>query len=129
MVPDGCPLTDRQFEVFALMAEGFNGVQAGQELGIAVSTLRLHIEQGMKALGVRTSRQAVVVMSKRGWFGWEPARASLKLVARGYIDALDRCAAGDPTAEEARDFYGREMRRLLEVSERRRRGGRPASGI
>jgi DNA-binding CsgD family transcriptional regulator len=69
-VPDGCPLSPRQFEVINLLCDGLSYHEAARRLGIAVTTVRSHVDAAHKKLGVRSTAQAVAMMGRSGWWGW-----------------------------------------------------------
>jgi DNA-binding CsgD family transcriptional regulator len=69
-VPEGCPLSPREFEVLERVADGMTYAETGAELGIAVSTVRSTINSAYPRLGVQSSSQAVAEMARSGWLGF-----------------------------------------------------------
>jgi DNA-binding CsgD family transcriptional regulator len=113
VIPQDCPLTPRQWDVLLLLSQGWSYLQIGRELSIGASTARGHAFGGCRRLGVARTGAAITLMARRGWLGWEPPRAALRHVVAGYLDALDRYAAGEPGARTAMMFYADEMRRII----------------
>lgn len=62
-----CPLSPRQRQMLAYVAEGKSDWDISHILGLAQSTVNEHIEKAKDALGVRTRAQAVALCVKRGW--------------------------------------------------------------
>jgi DNA-binding CsgD family transcriptional regulator len=75
------PLSNREREVFELLADGFSGAQIAERLVLSPETVRTHIRNGMSKLGASTRSQAVVLALRRheisapGDFGQAPAPA------------------------------------------------------
>jgi DNA-binding CsgD family transcriptional regulator len=69
-VPDGCPLTPRQFEILQLLGDGLTVKQAAQHLGVTASTIRSLNHKAYASLGAADATQAIVIMGRRGWIGW-----------------------------------------------------------
>jgi DNA-binding NarL/FixJ family response regulator len=55
-------LTERQSEVLALMMEGTSNKQIGRTLGLAESTVKIHVSAILRALKVSNRTEAVVAM-------------------------------------------------------------------
>lgn len=102
-VPAGCPLTARQFEVMRLICEGLTYREIAQRIDRSVSAVRSRCVGAMTRLGVRESRQAVVVFMRHGWHTGVPAEP---VYARGpitpwqaaYLHEFDRHLAGESDA-------------------------------
>jgi DNA-binding CsgD family transcriptional regulator len=60
-------LTPRGHEVLRLLADGKTTREICEELGIALETTRNHIRGVLKALGVKTRLEAVVLALRNGW--------------------------------------------------------------
>jgi DNA-binding CsgD family transcriptional regulator len=71
-VPDGCPLSPRQFEVITLFCDGLSYFEASVRLGVAVTTIRSHANYARQKLGARSTAEAVAMMGRSGWWGWVP---------------------------------------------------------
>ena len=59
------PLSNREREVFELLAEGLSGAQIADRLVLSPETVRTHIRNAMAKLGASTRSQAVVVALER----------------------------------------------------------------
>ena len=57
-------LTDRELEVLVLMAEGLNMPEMAEKLVISPATVKFHINNICKKLGVRTRSEALVLAAK-----------------------------------------------------------------
>lgn len=53
------PLTPRELQVAALLAEGLRNKEIGEQLGIATGTAKIHVEHILGKLGVERRGQAV----------------------------------------------------------------------
>jgi DNA-binding NarL/FixJ family response regulator len=62
-----CPLSDRELRVLERLAEGGVYKQIAHELALSVSTVRSHLHNIYKALGVLNRAQAVILATERGW--------------------------------------------------------------
>lgn len=54
-------LTDRELEVAALLAEGFNWTEVAERLRISVSTVRAHVDRAHRKIGGRGRKSRVIV--------------------------------------------------------------------
>jgi two-component system NarL family response regulator len=59
-------LTDREVEVLRRIAEGMSNREIGQQLGIAESTVKTHVNRLLSKLGVTDRTKALVLALKRG---------------------------------------------------------------
>jgi DNA-binding NarL/FixJ family response regulator len=59
-------LTPRQFEVLHMIAAGASNKVIAADLGIAESTIKMHITAVFKALGVSSRTQAALVAQNKG---------------------------------------------------------------
>ncbi len=61
--------TDRDLEVLECQAYGWTYVQIAHELGMSVTTVRMHVQSIHRRLGAYTAAQAVAIMDDRqpGW--------------------------------------------------------------
>jgi DNA-binding NarL/FixJ family response regulator len=67
--PDGLDeLTDREREVFRLVADGFSNAEIAQELYIGDTTVKTHVTHVFQKLNVRDRVQAVVLAHQAGLF-------------------------------------------------------------
>ncbi len=61
------PITDRDREVLALVAEGFSNKQIGADLGISERTVKNHLTAMMSKLGAADRTHAVVTAARLGY--------------------------------------------------------------
>ena len=59
-------LSEREFEVLHLMAQGMNNLNIATALSIGESTVKTHVNRILSKLGVSDRTQAVIVAVKRG---------------------------------------------------------------
>lgn len=57
--PNGEPLTNRELQVVALLAQGYTGPELAAELQVAHNTVRTHVKHSMLKLGARSRAQLV----------------------------------------------------------------------
>lgn len=65
--PPGCPLTDRQLAVLALVAQGAGTDEVAERLGIRAVTVNNHVAGVLRRLGARSRLEAVAKARKAGW--------------------------------------------------------------
>ena len=66
-------LSERERDVFRLMAEGMSNSEIGQELFISETTVKTHVTHILQKLGLRDRVQAVVLAYQTGIFEETPA--------------------------------------------------------
>jgi DNA-binding NarL/FixJ family response regulator len=66
-------LTERELDVFRLIARGLSNAEIGRELYIGDTTVKTHITHILQKLGLRDRVQAVVLAHEAGLFESEPA--------------------------------------------------------
>ena len=66
-VPDWAelPLTPRQKHVLHLLSQGLSNKLIARELGVSLDTVKDHVAAVLKALGVNSRTQAVVVATQK----------------------------------------------------------------
>ena len=60
------PLTNREREILALLADGLGNKQIAARLGVSPNTVKTHLELLFDKIGVRSRAQAVAVGVRRG---------------------------------------------------------------
>lgn len=60
------PLTPRQLETLTLLARGCSTAQLAEEMGIAPETVRNHVRELLRKLGVHSRLEAVLMARERG---------------------------------------------------------------
>ena len=74
-------LTPREREVLALLAEGLSNKLLCRRLGIAPSTVKIHVARVLAELGASTRLQAVVVAQRLGLLLIEPVAGEMRSAA------------------------------------------------
>ncbi len=69
-------LTERELEVFRLIARGLSNAEIGQELYISETTVKTHVTHILQKLGLRDRVQAVVLAYQAGFFEPDAVRTS-----------------------------------------------------
>jgi DNA-binding CsgD family transcriptional regulator len=104
-----CPLTPRQSEVLALLAEGLTYQQIALRRGRSASTIRSQVHEVIVKLGVRDRAQAVITAFRHGWLDLDVSRGELGMLHRLLAEIRDALQAG----------HRREGREPLSISQHR----------
>ncbi len=73
-VPQGCPLSNREYEVLQGVAKGLSYKQIAGELHMSAQTARSHASNSFSALELsnRKAPAAIIAMQRRGWLDAPP---------------------------------------------------------
>jgi DNA-binding NarL/FixJ family response regulator len=55
---ENCPLTDRELELLRLVAQGYTNARIGRELGVTEQTVKFHLSNTYRKLGVANRTEA-----------------------------------------------------------------------
>ena len=93
------PLSNREREVFELLADGLSGAQIAERLVLSPETVRTHIRNAMAKLGASTRSQAVVMALRRREIAPQPdAEAEAAEAAHSANGVRPAPAPGEITA-------------------------------
>src|SRR5258708_9120913 len=67
------PLTRRERDILALLAQGHNGPEIAEKLTLAISSVKWHTQHLYSKLGVNSKKQAVARARELGLLGSLPA--------------------------------------------------------
>ncbi len=73
-VPDGCPLTNAEYEVMSMYAQGQFTSEICFATGRASSTVRGRVNSANRRLGTTSRTQSLMLMKDSGWLGAPPRR-------------------------------------------------------
>jgi DNA-binding NarL/FixJ family response regulator len=62
-----CPLTERQLQILALVAEGTSNRTIGAQIGLSSQTVKNHMLSVLRKLDAPDRTAAVVVALRQGW--------------------------------------------------------------
>lgn len=61
------PLSEREYEVLALLAEGHNNTEIARQLYVSPNTVKTHVRGILNKLGVKNRMQAAILAVRYGW--------------------------------------------------------------
>lgn len=112
LVPDGCPLSPRQFDVLAAFGRGETPRDIAERMVLSESTIRSHAHMIYTRLGVPSVAAAIAYAFNQGWMGWtppppipvppRPSHFHLSPWAKAFLSELDRYLASGRTDMRAR---------------------------
>jgi predicted ATPase/DNA-binding CsgD family transcriptional regulator len=122
------PLTRRERDILALLAQGHNGPEIAEKLTLAVSSVKWHTQHLYAKLGVNSKKQAVARARELGLLGSLPAASApgLPVTPSGMPGSASVQTAPSPAAQPERKhnlplqvtrFFGRE-REVAQLIER-----------
>ena len=71
-VTGDCPLSGREVEVLALVADGYTNREIGRRLYVSPATVKTHMEHILVKLGATTRTQAVLLAHREGYLAQVP---------------------------------------------------------
>ena len=80
------PLTRREREILALLAEGMSGAQIAEKLVLSPETVRTHVRNAMAKLGASTRSQAVALALQRDEIAGAPDEAEPEAEAEAAVE-------------------------------------------
>jgi DNA-binding NarL/FixJ family response regulator len=69
--PSANPLSPRELEVLALIAEGCGNPEVGRRLGLGPETVKSYLSNAMRKLGTHSRTETVVVARRAGFLPWQ----------------------------------------------------------
>ena len=78
--PSPCPLTARELEILALVAEGLSNRSIAEQLDLSEQTVKNHVAAAMHKLGAATRTRAVMSAIRNEWLP-NPVGADVEAVA------------------------------------------------
>lgn len=110
-MPDGCPLSPREFEILQKVAAGRTKQQIALEMAIEPSTVRSAAHKAYARLGVSNAAQAVAAMYDDGWMDYVPLTAESRGLpshfAAAYLEHFERWVRDPENADQ--DRLGMEL--------------------
>ncbi|MBI3970363.1 MAG: response regulator transcription factor [Chloroflexi bacterium] len=80
-VPNPCPLSDREMEILAGVAEGCSNKEIGRRCGISDQTVKNHLTTVLRKLSVTDRTEAVVIALRNRWLKLESIKVGSRAAA------------------------------------------------
>jgi predicted DNA-binding transcriptional regulator len=95
LVPPGCPLSAREYHLIGVLARGLTYKQIALETGLTHSTVRTHLHNAYRRLGVAGgAAQAILKCEREGWIGSQPgSRTRAEALLEEIKPILEACLA------------------------------------
>ena len=90
--PEPCPLTNRELEILKAVAEGHTNARIGRSLWVTEQTVKFHLSNIYRKLGVANRTEASRYALVNGLFGPSPLPATTSLPS-GSLEATDGALA------------------------------------
>jgi DNA-binding NarL/FixJ family response regulator len=90
--PEPCPLTNRELEILKSVAEGHTNARIGRALWVTEQTVKFHLSNIYRKLGVANRTEASRYALVNGLFGPSPLPAATSLPS-GSLEATDGALA------------------------------------
>ena len=87
-----CPLSRREHEIVALLADGYAALNIAARLNLSHATVRNHIQNALRRLEVHSQVELVSLALRRGWVDRQEPRWTAP--ARSLLHAAEAIAAG-----------------------------------
>jgi DNA-binding NarL/FixJ family response regulator len=85
-----CPLSKREHEIVALLADGWAALNIAARLNLSHATIRNHIQNALRKLEVHSQVEIVALALRRGWVDRQEPRLSAASAAspRSAVEAM-----------------------------------------
>ena len=88
-----CPLSKREYEVVALLTDGYTALNIAARLNLSRATVRNYIQNALQKLEVHSQVEIVALAIRRGWVDRQERRRNSVSTAR-HRSTVDTLAAG-----------------------------------
>ncbi|MGC9399896.1 MAG: Kelch repeat-containing protein [Anaerolineae bacterium] len=102
----GEPLTERQLEIVALVAEGLTNREIAAQLYISHNTVKVHLRNIFTKTGVVSRTELSMLALREGWVSVARAKEDLAPVKVEVVDGEEEEAAEEGTGEETAEGEG-----------------------
>ena len=87
-----CPLSKREYEIVALLTDGYAALNIAARLNLSHATVRNHIQNALRKLEVHSQVEVVALALRRGWVDRREPRWKTPPAAR-HASAVEEMAA------------------------------------